>query len=82
MHERMGGKRRYRGKLPSPWQRPHVRLCELAYDDAKIIRQLWREHYRTDRRKPHDAFWFAAQIWGVKVNQLREFKPSGKRRTG
>jgi hypothetical protein len=57
-----------------------VSMAQLAFDDAKRIRAIWREHYPGRvRHQPHDAFWFAAQINDAKVEDVRSIQVPGNK---
>ena len=65
---------RYRPKIVPHASVSYRTKLRLAHADAKRIRKLLPI---SQRRKPHDAYWFAAQLHGVDDADVRAFSESG-----
>lgn len=60
--------------------KPKLSRIQFAYDTKKVILAIWREHYPGRvRHKPHDAAWFAAQLWEWSVDNVRKHEPPGNK---
>ena len=75
------GKRRPQPKTQDTDAAYRFRL-RAAYQDAKRIRDLWRERDgRAGRRYGHLAEWYAAHLWNLAEEEVANWKPSGKRKS-
>lgn len=62
--------KRYRPKIRQRGETSYRAKVRRAFHDAKLIRKFLPIE---ERRKPHDAAWLAAKIWGVQANDVRDF---------